>query len=339
MKKPSILILTFAMIGCGEFEAEGDIEGVGDSAAVGDSASGGDSAADDTVEIQSALGQADRCVRVRQKSATLSWKGTVTAPCENRDHGNGASELYSANVGVWWSDVLGRAHEVHGAIWGAYLQMNAQFSALGYPTTDESNPRFGGGKYNAFQGGVILWKNAALYAFGVYGQIYLQYGNFSAEWGELGWPTNFEYTLGTRRKQDFEYGKINWTSSKGTWPTMTSTGNPSDRIDSALRPKISAMSLDPVTGTTARIRATAERLTPGATVTLRLTRPDQGTTTSGTATVNADGRVHFDFTGSIDRIWRTNGYVTFWAYQDAGNQAVAGKSANNTVSTAFQGQF
>jgi hypothetical protein len=322
MKRSSILILTLAMIGCGDYEAGGDIDG------------------EATEEIQSALSQAARCQKVREKSATLSWKGSVTASCDNRDHGNGASELYT-NAGVWFSDALNRAHEVHGAIGNMYLAGGAQFSPVGYPTADESNPLFGGGKYSPFQFGNIYWKNAAASAFAVYGAIGSLYFNLSAEWGNLGWPTGNEFTLASRRKQDYESGKLNYTAAKGAWPTMTSSGNFSNHLDDRLMPEITAMNIVAASGGLATISATAVRLTPGRTVELRLTNPANGITTFGTGTVQATGMVNFSFLTNLNNVWRvggsSTGFVTFWVYQDAGNQAVAGKSTS--LGNNFLGQY
>lgn len=323
MKKFSMLILPFAMIGCGEFEADGD------SVAVDD----------DTVQIQSAISQPDRCIKVRDKARTLTWLGAVTATCDNRDHGNGASELY-ANGGVWYSDVLNRAHEVHGAIGNTYLSGGAQFSSVGYPIADESNPRFGGGKYSPFQFGNILWKTGASSAHAVYGFIGTMYGNLFAEWGIMGWPTGQEVTLAGRRKQDFEAGKLNYTGAKGTWPTMTSTGNTSNRLEAELKPRVTAANIQ-VNGSSSTVTATARGFTPGRAAQLRLTNPASGTTALANGTVDPNGIVSFSAPVPVANIWRVGspsiGIVTFWVFQDNANQAVLGKSTS--AGNNFLGQF
>jgi hypothetical protein len=109
-------------------------------------------------------------------------------------------------------------HRVYGAIYEKYLQLNAERSFLGYPTTDEMGTPDGRGKFNHFQGGSIYW-TPDTGAREVHGAI-------RAKWEALGWERSFlgypvtdeTITLdGIGRFNHFQGGSIFWTSDTGAW--------------------------------------------------------------------------------------------------------------------------
>lgn len=84
---------------------------------------------------------------------------------------------------IFWHPASG-AFEVHGAILGKYLELGAEASILGYPTTDETATPDRVGRFNHFQRGSIYWTPGTS-AHEIHGLI-RQY------WAEKGWERNAE---------------------------------------------------------------------------------------------------------------------------------------------------
>jgi len=82
---------------------------------------------------------------------------------------------------------------------------------VGYPTMDEGDAA-NGGKWQAFQNGRIYWSSSAG-AHWVHGAILSQFVNLGSEW-TLGYPTTEELAAANGgRWQEFEVGRIYWSSS------------------------------------------------------------------------------------------------------------------------------
>ena len=79
---------------------------------------------------------------------------------------NGATEIGRSatfeNATMFWSGATG-AFECHGEILKKYLASGGPAGALGFPTTNETDTP-GGGRYNAFQNGLIVWHGGGTYA-------------------------------------------------------------------------------------------------------------------------------------------------------------------------------
>ncbi|HEY0785674.1 MAG TPA: hypothetical protein VGD62_07360, partial [Acidobacteriaceae bacterium] len=79
---------------------------------------------------------------------------------------NGNTEVGRSNTfegaTIFWSGATG-AFECHGEILKKYLSSGGPAGALGFPTSDE-NDTPGGGRYNVFQNGLIVWHGSGPYA-------------------------------------------------------------------------------------------------------------------------------------------------------------------------------
>lgn len=73
--------------------------------------------------------------------------------------------LQTGQVRIYWSPVTG-AFEVYGAIRAHYLDSGGPAGGLGFPTSGEADTT-GGGRFNAFQHGLIVWHPTGPYS-GVY---------------------------------------------------------------------------------------------------------------------------------------------------------------------------
>ena len=118
------------------------------------------------------------------------------------------------NGSIYWSPSTG-AHEVHGLIRAKWARLGWEKSALGYPTSDETDSPSGHGRYNTFQSGAILWKTGAPEAFESHGAIRAHWGDFGYENGWLGFPLTDETKTPdlVGRFNHFEGGSIYWKPS------------------------------------------------------------------------------------------------------------------------------
>jgi hypothetical protein len=123
---------------------------------------------------------------IRAKWAGLGWeKSFFGYPTSDETIGrdNDAVGRFSHFQGgsIYWHPRTG-AFEVHGAIRQKYLELGAEASFLGYPTTDETVTPDGVGRFNHFQAGSIYW-TPSTWAHEVHGLI-RQY------WANNGWERN-----------------------------------------------------------------------------------------------------------------------------------------------------
>lgn len=63
------------------------------------------------------------------------------------------------NGSIYWTPTAG-AHEVHGAIRGAWQAWGSERSVFGYPVSDESDEVDGSGRFSLFEHGAIHWNSA-----------------------------------------------------------------------------------------------------------------------------------------------------------------------------------
>ncbi|MBD7994383.1 hypothetical protein H9639_03630, partial [Arthrobacter sp. Sa2CUA1] len=99
-----------------------------------------------------------------------------------------------------------------GPIRTAYQKQGFESGALGYPTSGEvAIP--GGGKYQDYQGGAILWTKTTGAQVSLKGPIRTAYQKQGFESGRLGYPTSGEYKSGGFTVQDYQGGRISLSSS------------------------------------------------------------------------------------------------------------------------------
>ncbi len=108
---------------------------------------------------------------------------------------------------VYWTPALG-PHTVVGAVRDEYAGYLVT-AALGAPLTDEADVP--GGRGSTFEHGRILW-SAGTGAHAVYGGIGDAYLAVGASGGRLGLPTIDEYGSPDGPRQDFQHGRITFTS-------------------------------------------------------------------------------------------------------------------------------
>ncbi len=112
----------------------------------------------------------------------LDYPKTDTV-CGVRD--NGCYQIFQ-NGTLYWSNATG-AHTITGGIRAKWGASGSEWSALGYPTSDELYGNKGGGAYQTFQGGRIYYTSKGE-SFIVQNAIYDKWNQLNAEWGSLGYP-------------------------------------------------------------------------------------------------------------------------------------------------------
>ena len=123
---------------------------------------------------------------IRQKWAGLGWeKSFLGYPTSDetvgRDNDGAGRFSHFQGGSIYWHPTVG-TFELHGAIRQKYLELGAEASFLGYPTTDELGTPDGVGRFNHFQAGSIYW-TPSVWAHEVHGLI-RQY------WANNGWERN-----------------------------------------------------------------------------------------------------------------------------------------------------
>jgi uncharacterized protein with LGFP repeats len=117
------------------------------------------------------------------------------------------------NGKIYWSGATG-AHYLRGAILSKYGALRGSSGFLGFATTDEL-PAAGGGAFNYFQGGLIVW-SAATGAHAVTGPIQDKYLALRGSAGLLGFPTSDQLVAaGGGAFSYFQGGIIVWSGATG----------------------------------------------------------------------------------------------------------------------------
>jgi LGFP repeat len=123
---------------------------------------------------------------IRHKWANLGWeKSFLGYPTSDetvgRDNDGAGRFSHFQGGSIYWHPTVG-TFEVHGAIRQKYLELGAEASFLGYPTTDELGTPDGVGRFNHFQAGSIYW-TPSTWAHEVHGLI-------RGYWADHGWERN-----------------------------------------------------------------------------------------------------------------------------------------------------
>jgi len=126
------------------------------------------------------------------------------------------------------------AHEVRGAIGGAYDRLGRERGRLGFPVTNEQVAPDGTGRYSVFQRGSVYW-TPVTGAFEVEGAIFAKWGSLGWENSALGYPVSDEYDVRdgagvvVGRASDFQGGIITWTPQTGA--IVTTSGGVVSAVD------------------------------------------------------------------------------------------------------------
>ena len=105
------------------------------------------------------------------------------------------------------------AFEIKGTIADHYNEAGGASSPLGQPTSDElDGPN--GGKYQTFDGGVIVF-NLATGTYTVWGAIREAWEAQGGPGGPLGYPTSDEQDVDGGKQSNFEHGSISWNPESG----------------------------------------------------------------------------------------------------------------------------
>jgi hypothetical protein len=123
---------------------------------------------------------------IRAKWAKLGWERSflgypTTDETKGRELESRGRYNHFQGGSIYWHPDTG-AFEVHGAIRVKYLELGAENSFLGYPTTDETTTPDGIGRFNHFQAGSIYW-TPYTWAHEVHGLI-------RQFWAQHGWERN-----------------------------------------------------------------------------------------------------------------------------------------------------
>lgn len=89
---------------------------------------------------------------------------------------------------IYWTEKTG-AHAIYGLIRARWAELGWERSALGYPTSDELPAHDGVGRYQTFEGGIIVW-HPKTGAYEVRGDILTRYGQLGGS--TFGYPTTGE---------------------------------------------------------------------------------------------------------------------------------------------------
>ncbi len=99
---------------------------------------------------------------IRDKWASLGWEqGFLGYPLTDETGTPDGAGRYNhfQHGSIYWTPATG-AHEVHGAIRDKWASLGWEKSALGYPTSDETEEPDGSGRFSSFQHGSIHWNKA-----------------------------------------------------------------------------------------------------------------------------------------------------------------------------------
>ena len=331
----TVLMAAAGLAGCGNMD---DLE-----SAVGEDGAGSvGGAAEEVTTLSSALSFSECSTRIATRGNETAVRAVVGNLVSMHDLGNGARGEYSNGASIFCNGANGETKYVIGLIRQKYFFMGAQ--ALGYPSTDELPNSFNTGRYNYFNwpNQLILWKSGAAEAFEIHGAILHRFGNLGSEDGMMGFATGDETAIsGSRRRNIFEFGRIFWTSTGGAWPVMTSVGNPSNKLVEFNLARLTSVSMQADGLGGGCLRASGAGFTPGQTVMLRITNPNQ-ILDQGSVVVASNGTFSFvDVPGNqtgqcaiSSSIRKVNGFATAWAFE-----LNTGKSAVAAFSTTAGGTF
>ena len=164
------------------------------------------------------------------------WLGSPTTGASRCPDNRGWYRHYQ-NGSIYLAPGLG-AHEVHGAIRERWAAMGWEKSAVGYPTSDETDVGDQRGRVSKFEHGAIYW-TPQTGAHEVYGAILEKWLSLGGPKSFLGYPTTGEGDLpnGRGRFNDFEHGEIAWSAARGAAVSATTYEKPASGGGPGLSPQ------------------------------------------------------------------------------------------------------
>ena len=112
------------------------------------------------------------------------------------------------------------AYPTGGGIGAMHRSLGGDTGRLGPAVSPERCTLRDGGCYQTFRAGTIHWTKATG-AHATWGAIRAAWQKSGWENGPLGYPTSNEYRAGSVTRQDFENGRITWTSAAGAKIELT----------------------------------------------------------------------------------------------------------------------
>jgi GH25 family lysozyme M1 (1,4-beta-N-acetylmuramidase) len=154
----------------------------------------------------------------QEYQASRSWIGNPWGPIACGLVNNGCYQIFQGGS-IQWSPTTG-AHAIRdGAIRGTYQRSGSENGPLGYPVVGpEICGLKGGGCYQMFQGGAIIWTGTGI-QISPAGPIRDRYAAMGFENGVMGYPTSGQVCgyAAAGCVQTFQGGDIYWSPSSGAY--------------------------------------------------------------------------------------------------------------------------
>lgn len=150
---------------------------------------------------------------IREKWAALNWEagpmGYPTTDELTTPDGVGRYNHFSKDASIYWTPATG-AHGIWGLIRANWQALGWETGPMGYPTTDELTTPDGVGRYNHFTKNASIYFSPGTGAHEVYGAIRARWSALGWEKSYLGYPRSGEFNFDGGRRNDFQYGFIQW---------------------------------------------------------------------------------------------------------------------------------
>lgn len=167
----------------------------------------------------------DSVYRVYGGYASIGYP-TTPEQCNLKD-GGCAQDFGRARI-LWSAATGAYAVSFQSPIGRVYTDSPADAGRLGYPLSKETCGLKAGGCYQLFQGGAIVW-SPSTGAIKSWGAIRGRWSLLGYENGRLGYPLSDEACAASGCKQEYEGGRIYWSSGTGAYSVV---GGIKSRFDS-----------------------------------------------------------------------------------------------------------
>ena len=139
--------------------------------------------------------------------------GLPTGPEGPTADGRGRVVVFSDWASIFWSQG-GGAHLLRGPIGLAWLGVGG-VSGFGLPVTDELPTGRGGGLYQVFVNGKVVWSAATGAQPLANDPIGRAYEALGSDWSPLGLPTSGEFAVSGGTRQNFQNGSLTYSRTTG----------------------------------------------------------------------------------------------------------------------------
>lgn len=151
-------------------------------------------------------------IRVRWAQLGSEW-GRLGFPTSDETYIAGGVYASFSGGRIYWSAATG-AWEVVGQIGADWVARGGPQSGSGYPVSGEL-PAGGGGAYQSFASGWMMFWSPPTGAHVVRGGIQAKWRETGAEWGPLGYPDGEESSVAGGAAQRFADGSVLWSAPTG----------------------------------------------------------------------------------------------------------------------------